>query len=57
LTKKIIRVVGEENVIEEESMITFCLPQTLSKYLTNRFLPSYYKSKVKKLLKDEKITN
>lgn len=52
LIKKAIEIVGSENVVDKDSMFTFSLSQSLSKYLLNNYFPTLDKRKLRKIFKD-----
>jgi len=54
---EIEKLVGNENIIEDEQKFIFKLPQSKSTYLLNRLIPLRTKSVIKKILQKEEIVS
>lgn len=52
---KILKIVGNENIIEHEQKIIFKLPQSKSSYLLNRFMSMKSRRAIKQILQGENI--
>ena len=52
---KIVKIVGNENIIEHDQKFIFKLPQSKLSYLLNRILMMKSRRNVKKILEDEKV--
>ena len=53
--ENVVKIVGDENVIDCEQKIVFKLPQSKSSYLLNRIIPMKSRHAIKKILQKENI--
>lgn len=53
--EKIIKIVGDENIIDNEQKIIFKLPQSKSSYLFNRIISAKSRRAIKRILEKENV--